>query len=679
MEGYQEKSKEEKPLELSSSKVDELKTLILSDYEVSNSARGVWLEAARRGLNLYYGIKPPKSFPFVNCANVHVPLIKTIQSTLESNILGSLDYEKPITVIPVGPEDFDKSRAIERLLNWQFTSQVDYRSFMDKLVHSTLLYGHTFVKVRYVVEKKNNKTTFDGIKLDIPNPEYILFPPDASSDNPDDWDYVIHELYLTLSDLKRREQAGIYKNVKEVQELLQKRDGGSKQIPSMDLEEPRKYASGIESEEVNSNRKRGLRIVEWYGYFDLDEDGIEEAIMVTIALDSKTLLRCVQTSAKRPFVLVRFNPILNKVTGESVPGILAEINDEVNTIHNQRVDAVTITNIPFFFFDPMAGFNPNNIQLTPGLGIPVNGSPSQAVYFPSLSTVKPEMYKEEEILNLIAERLVGAGANTQGVIQTKRVSATEIAAIDKRAGVRFLTILNRIKAGITKTANLVLSLDKEFLPDEVSIRVIGLDLPIQFKSIYRKDIQGNVDVLINGNSIVDEQSAKSDQFQVYQMSLTNPLIMSDETALYEVTKDTYAKMGVKRIDAYLRRPASAIPRMPSEEHNLLAQGEEVHPNLADNHEGHIRDHEEFIVSEEFKILSKEAQLATLSHLQETKKMYNIIRQLQVMQQLQAVNSQLLQIDSGTHPSQTGVENQNGEAQPSNRAPSRKAARPGLGA
>lgn len=669
----------EKSKELSLIQQDKLVNAVLSDYHVSDGSRSLWLQQARRGLNLYFGLKVSKDFPFVNCANIHVPLIKTIQSTLESNVLGSLNYEKPVSVLPVGPEDFDRAKAVERLLNWQLTSQVDYREFMDKLIHSTLLYGHTFVKVRYVVEKEGRKKTFDGIKLDIPNPENVLFPPDTSLEDIDGWDYIIHELFLSLSDLKRRANAGFYKNVDKVQAGLGGAPiGGNSTKTALDLEEVRAIHTGIDSANPNVLRSPYPRILEWYGYYDIDEDGIEESLMVTIAADTKTLLRCVRWEGKRPFILVRFSPILNKVTGESVPSILAEINEELNTLHNQRVDAVTVSNIPFFFFDPMAGFDPNRVQLVPGLGIPVNGSPSQSVYFPTMSTVRPEMYREEEMLSLYAERLLGASANTQGVIQPQRTSATEIASIDKRAGIRFLNILNRIKTGLRRMFSLILELDQDKLPNEVKIRIVGFDVDVNFQTILKQDIQGSFDVSINGSSIVDEEAERTNQFQVYQMSLSNPLIMRNEIALYEVTKDTFSKLGVKRIDAYIRKPEGGASRPPSEEHNLLAQGERVRPNLGDNHEFHIAQHEEFIISEAFKLLPKVSQEATFEHLIDTKRMYEAIRKMQILNQMQAINTQMMQLQMGTHPLQTGPQGEENGSKTRGRTAGKEVARPGLG-
>src|SRR3990167_10692504 len=118
-------------------------------WEQADGARVEWLKDKQEGLSLYWGLRRAKDFPFKNCANLHVPLIRTMAETLHSNIMGSIDTDKPATISPVGPEDAPKARKAQKLINWQFTTQVDWHQLVDNIVQSSLIYGLAPVKVRY--------------------------------------------------------------------------------------------------------------------------------------------------------------------------------------------------------------------------------------------------------------------------------------------------------------------------------------------------------------------------------------------------------------------------------------------------------------------------------------------------------------------------------------------------
>jgi hypothetical protein len=565
-------------IQLDEDREKELVDLVERNWEDADAARDKWMRDKQEGLNLYWGLVKTKNFPFEGCANLHVPLIRTISDTLHSNLMGSIDYTKPVSVSPVGAEDVPKSRKAEKLLNWQFTTQVDYFDLVDRIVTACLIFGHADVKVRYAVEKEAGEKVFDGIRVEVIAPERFLVPADSSDAEVQKMEFVIHEIPMTRSDVKKRIVAGKWRNLddKELDKFGTNSSKSDRETDQM-LENIREHYSGVNDQQRDKKSGKFGTVIEWHGLFDINDDGIEERIAVTMLKDCRKVVRIGRSSRKRPFVRVRFSPIPDKPVGESIPDLLRHINNELNTLHNQRVDATTITNIPFGFFDPIAGFNPNEIKLNPGLMIPTNGPPTQAVYFPSLNTTRPDMHQEESLLFEYAERMLGAGANTQGILQTKRVTATEVAAVDRRAGIRFLTIFNRIRRGLRDVILLAFELDKEHMPADLQIRVAGVDGGPTFDTIKRDDIRGQLDIIINGNSIVDDQAEKQEMMSAYQLGMMNPIIMRDENAIYELTRDLYLKLGVKRIDAYLRKPADTIPKNPEEEHNLFLQRKRLSP------------------------------------------------------------------------------------------------------
>src|SRR3990167_5022023 len=415
---------------------------VLNDYETANSQRTEWLKKKARGLELYWGVRDQeKTFPFKNCADVKVPLIRTLKETLHSNVWASFDIDEPFNVLPVGLEDVEKARKVRKFINWQFTNEIDFQEVLDGVLDHSLVYGHAVLKTSYLKEVRMRKTegpegvqeatpesVFDGIKVDLINPEDFLFPPYACHNNVQELDYVIHEIPMTSSDIRRRMASGQYRQVK----LDKPRSGAGAYSPNdISIQDVKNRHVGIYAFDTGPDSRmsenKHHHVIEWYGFYDIDDDGIEENIMVTMLKDSRQILRMVVWDINRPFVVIRFSPLTNSPWGESVADLLGQINEELNTLHNQRVDAVTLNNIPYGFYDPLSGFDPENIQLVPGLMIPTNGPPSNAVHFPVHNAIRPEMYREEEMLAAYAERLIGAGANIQGTENSSTISATEVA------------------------------------------------------------------------------------------------------------------------------------------------------------------------------------------------------------------------------------------------------------
>lgn len=634
----------------------ELMKQVELQWQISNAARVKWMNDRQEGLQLYWGIRRPKDFPFRNAANVHIPLIRTIMDTLHANIMGSVDIDNPARIIPVGQEDVAKARKIEKLLNWQFQTQIDYGDLVDKSVHSALLYGIAPLKLRYVIEKEDGKKTYDGLKWEILPPERFMIPPDASDSNVNDMDYIIHEVTMSKSDLKKRMMSGRYVRLSD-EELNRTGENVTRHRREWDdfFESIRSIYSGIESINITTPEKRYATVFEWYGNYDYNNDGIEEPIMCSVLKDHRRLLRAVKWNRKRPFVLIDFSYILNRAHGESVPEILKILNQELNTLHDLNIDALTLANMPYFFFDPVAGYTPDDIRLAPGVGIPTNGPPQQAIYFPQMNTKFNEMSRAEQDLVSYGERMLGAGANVQGIMQPKRITATEIQTIDRRSGIRFLTLFNRIRKGLEQVFRLALEYDKEYMPKELQVRITGIndDKPV-FDTFKRSDLEAEVDIIVNGNSVLDQQADTQEMAQLYQVGMQNPLIQRSETAMYELTRDLFKKLGAKRIDAYLHKPKDQLPVAPEVENNLFMQEEDSTPHLAENVQEHLKSHAELINSDNFKLLSKKGQMLLVKHYQATMRMQAALQQQQLVQQGQQVNAELMQLQAGIHPVQTAM-------------------------
>src|SRR5207249_70444 len=106
---------------------------------------------------------------------------------------------------------------------------------------------------------------------------------------------------------------------------------------------------------------------------------------------------------RRPFVFGRYLPRKKQFYGLSFPEVIRDIQDEINTMHNQRVDAGTIQNTPFGFFRASMTLPPQTMRVKPGDMVPVD-NPQTDINFPRMPGGTVFGQNEEALLYQYFER-----------------------------------------------------------------------------------------------------------------------------------------------------------------------------------------------------------------------------------------------------------------------------------
>ena len=208
----------------------------------------------------------------------------------------------------------NRARIMQKYLNGQFAGEFDREEFMDGLTDVLLREGTVWVRTgwKYEEQKRNRvkpNATMDELLQDEEDPSDIkqnkdgtfrvkyskvdvlknlptlevcrnehIFP-DPSARTMDECRFVIYKKYMTLSELK---QAGIY-DEKKLERLESKfndesrEDTGLGQIRDADA---RDYGYDSTYKPKDPARQK-IAILEYWGYYDLDRDGIAEPIVAT--------------------------------------------------------------------------------------------------------------------------------------------------------------------------------------------------------------------------------------------------------------------------------------------------------------------------------------------------------------------------------------------------------------
>ena len=208
----------------------------------------------------------------------------------------------------------NRSRIMQKYLNGQFAGEFDREEFMDNMTDILLREGTVWTRTgwNYTEEKKKrvvtnanmddllkeeeeptdikqNKDgsfrvkyeTTDVLKniptLEVCRNEHIF--PDPSARTMNECRFIIYKKYMTLSELR---QAGVYdeKKLKKLENKFDaesREDTGLGQIRDADA---RDYGYDSSYKPKDSARQK-IAILEYWGYYDLDGNGIAEPIVAT--------------------------------------------------------------------------------------------------------------------------------------------------------------------------------------------------------------------------------------------------------------------------------------------------------------------------------------------------------------------------------------------------------------
>ena len=411
-------------------------------------------------------------------------------------------------------------------------------------------------------------------------------------------------LYLTEQDLRRYVQSGRF-NRDAVDELLRHREPtGEDDTGSGGTQTHRDLVQDVEGVDADASDARAstYTIIEDYRTYDIDDDGYDEQIVTWIcdSLPNRVLgwdyLANVYAHGRRPYRVGRFFPIPFKFYGLAFAEIIRNLQDEINAIHNQRVDAGTLSNMPWYFYRASSTHNPTTYPLKPGTGIPID-NPQTDVQFPRLQFDAAFGQNEESLVYQYFERLTGLTDLALGR-QPSRVGATRtatgVASLLSESGLRFKTAMEAFQRFWVGVFEDVLALDQQYLPPGVEFRVTGR-LPEFLRLASRAEIAGKFDITLSATTeTINKQVMREDAMTLMQLIASQAGLqmgLVGHKGLRRAYTDLFRAFN-KEADLYLEPAQQDIVRTPEEELALILAGKPIKPTPAENLALHMQTHME---------------------------------------------------------------------------------------
>lgn len=421
--------------------------------------------------------------PYPWRANVFNPLSFFLIETIFPKMVLSIfqDPERIVSVQPTEKNDFEVANQADGLVNFQLLREMQATFQALKVMKSKLLFGSGVGKVTW--DAKNSVPVLRQIPL-----QNFLHDPDDKDCQGQGWrsEYV----YKSLADLRDMERQGLYHSVDFVKGTMPRDD------------QDRGYDAPRLLQEYDP--VKNIKLLEWYGLVPMsllmDGAGSDERIpaLVNIANDQVVI-----RDEPNPFDHQQ-SPYLEDIDhldlfdvygmGEIEP--LESLVWMANDLMNQYLDGRNLELNTMWAATRNADIDTQTLVSRPG-GIILGNDITEA-------SLRRLDWKNQTVSNIQDQNFMtqlfqmGSGvtnlsAGLQGANTPETASGTEL--LTSSAGTRIalkLFLTNLLFIG--PLAKMVISLDKQLLPEEKSIRILGTQ---NFLKVLRQDLAGAKDFDVN--------------------------------------------------------------------------------------------------------------------------------------------------------------------------------------
>ncbi|MDR7528645.1 MAG: hypothetical protein QN130_12290 [Armatimonadota bacterium] len=463
-------------------------------------------------------------------------------------------------------------------------------------------------------------------------------------------DHVIHRYWLTPAQLKREIAAGIFElsedEWRQVEATAQKdKLSSSEGTDFVKLEE--EAITGVQTV-TKQGLPEHVEILEAYFRWDVDGDGVEEELLVTIPKDAPHIvlraarLEEVFRHGRRPFVLFYFNPVADSIWAIGVPQVIEGLQQEFNTIHNLRTDAGMIANTPFGVYVPAAGFNPERMPIRPGYMYPVDDV--NAVRWYSPPSALPWAFQEEAGLWMLLERrtkvsdlTLGRIGETQGAART--ASGAQILASQQAAG--FDIYIRRFQEGFRELLRQILALYQQYMPPGKLVRIVGAPGEPSYV-VDRESLRGDMDMVFTGNSLSTDRQVERETMTFLAQGVLSPgaltmllqLGLTDPAGVGEWYRNLLRVFDVPGVERIIKLPEVPVLLSPKEVLTRVVQGERVIPQRGEDHRAVMELLQQELASPEALSWSPEVRLLVQRQIAARAQAIQMEQVAQLMQAIQ---------------------------------------------
>lgn len=525
---------------------------VLSDYNQAKQHRAIREEKWKDYYKKYRSYTQPVPD---NRSNLFIPYSYSIVETVMPRIIETMFAVRPyIGLIPLRADQENKAQTIEKLIDYQLTQRIRIKHIAAMWVKDALIYGTGILKVGWKVEQRTSVvaepladfgeeigelwgsdlvegltdeveqlvTVYDDPVVD--NVDLFDFYVDPSARNIDEAAYCIHREYINIDDIKENSGEDRIYDAAEVNKLIQELKGDKVN----DLEAygeqhdtgvfDRLSSVGYEGAPMTSDK---IEVLEYW----TNDRVIVVAGQRAVIRNEKNPYRL----GKKPFVRIVDVPITGEFYGIGEIEPIADLQDELNTKRNQRVDNVSMIINRMWKVLRGANLDFNQLRSRSGGVVEVDDMADiEPIEFPHITG---DAYHEDEQIRSDIDMTAGVHDYTRGGSPDRRETATTASILSEAANERFkLKVTLMEDLGLRRLGEWLVALNQQFIDEERVISINGAK-GLEVFEVAPNRLLGDYDIIAIGSAVepvANPDSRLNTLLNLYQQLAGNPYIKEPE-------------------------------------------------------------------------------------------------------------------------------------------------------
>lgn len=467
---------------LKDEELEKISHRVAEGYKSDQQSRRAWENAVETWLKMATLIAETKTHPWPKSSNVKYPIVATAAMQFSARAYPTLiPSDGQVVRCKVIGKDLDGQKAIRaeriaKFMSWQVMHDMpSWEDDMDKLLITLPVIGCVFKKTYY--DKFQDKLIS---RLVMPQDLVVNY----WAKSIESAERKTERIEMSKRLVKERMNEGIFLDI----ELPKAR------VPS--VPQVNKTQSGL-IQPPSEDETTPYVILEQHTFLDLDDDGYDEPYIITFEEDSGKVLRItarydvdsVKTNAKGKVTSIepteyytKYGFIPNPDGGFYDVGfglLLGPINESVNSIINQLIDAGTLSNLQAGFLGKGLRLKMGDSRFQPGEWKPVNatGDDLKKQIFP-LPVREPSstLFQLLELLIQSSKELASISEIFVGKMPGQNTPATTTMATIEQGMKVFTAIYKRVYRSLNEEFYKLFDLNEKYLDPQTETAV--LDEPI---------------------------------------------------------------------------------------------------------------------------------------------------------------------------------------------------------
>lgn len=442
--------------------------------------------------NQYEGIptNPKKDWPWVGASNLVVPITASHVDAVLARLLGSVFGAKQLWVGTAKSAKWvPLVNPIEVFVNYVGKDVLDMYRVSQRWFLQMLKYGTGVLKLPWerITRRVTYKDSQGGVVTEdvtrhngprayvVPIADFYVTPDAYATLDIQNCEGVFQRCLYTKKTLLEKQRSGIFRDVDKILK--------APRSTQTDMQLAEQQASKISLSTLDD-----FEVWECWISYDPKNDGNLVEMVVDFHKDTLTVLRCVYNfyrHQERPFHLIKCMPRDGSLWGIGICQMLEDVQNEITTTHNLRLDNATIANSVAFKVKRNAHME--EVEIYPGAYVPFDDPDD--IQPLEIGVPHSTLLPEELHTNSIGERRTGVSDYTVGRESAaigSNATATSTLALIREGNKRFQMMITDIRKALTDIAHQVIMLYQQFAQDSQVIYELFDDKELMWVQKYFK-------------------------------------------------------------------------------------------------------------------------------------------------------------------------------------------------